>query len=211
MIASFCLCYTATMDDEYFAFIDLVISELDRLEIPYAIGGSFASGIYGEPRMTYDIDMSIQLQAEKLTALIHFFENRKLNITRDAARKALINGGDFQASDSLGGYKVDFYATPSRLTPRQQRVFERRRRLPYGFAEKTAWFMSPEDVILYKLDWYVQGKSEKHIRDIGAILSSENVTIDSEYIERWISEIQAESIWERIRLEQERRQSDANT
>jgi len=43
-----------------------VASALDRLGIPYVLGGSLASSILGEPRATADIDIAIRLRAEDL-------------------------------------------------------------------------------------------------------------------------------------------------
>ena len=40
------------------------IDALERLQIPYLVCGSFASGTFGEPRMTLDIDIVVQLNAD---------------------------------------------------------------------------------------------------------------------------------------------------
>ena len=33
---------------------------LDDLEVPYALGGSMASSLLGEPRSTVDVDMAVR-------------------------------------------------------------------------------------------------------------------------------------------------------
>ena len=43
-----------------------VIGVLDRLQIPYLVCGSFASGSLGEPRMTLDIDIVVQLTRDSI-------------------------------------------------------------------------------------------------------------------------------------------------
>ncbi len=39
---------------------------LDRLAVPYALVGSWGSGIYGEPRFTRDIDIVLDLNPAQL-------------------------------------------------------------------------------------------------------------------------------------------------
>ena len=38
------------------------VNALEQLQIPYLVVGSFATSIWGEPRMTLDIDLLIDLQ-----------------------------------------------------------------------------------------------------------------------------------------------------
>ena len=45
----------------YREFTRSIIETLEMLDIEYAIGGSFASSVYGEARTTIDIDISIVL------------------------------------------------------------------------------------------------------------------------------------------------------
>jgi hypothetical protein len=42
--------------------LKFAIQALERLEIPYAIVGSFASGVWGESRFTQDIDILVELK-----------------------------------------------------------------------------------------------------------------------------------------------------
>ena len=45
-------------------------------------------------------------------------------------------------------------------------------------------FAPPEYVILRKLEFFREGRSEKHLRDIAAMLSEAGPLIDSSFIER---------------------------
>lgn len=53
----------------------------------------------------------------------------------------------------------------------------RAKQLPYGYQNKIASFMSPEDVILYKLEW-----------DIAAMLKVQGEAIDYACIYLWVDE-----------------------
>ena len=43
---------------------------LDRLAVPYALVGSWGSGIYGEPRFTRDIDIVLDLNLAQLPSVL---------------------------------------------------------------------------------------------------------------------------------------------
>ena len=46
------------------AFRDLA-AVLDELELPFAVGGSFASSAFGVPRSTLDVDLVVELSPEE--------------------------------------------------------------------------------------------------------------------------------------------------
>jgi len=46
---------------------------LERLDLPYCVTGSVAASIYGEPRLTADIDVVILLRAADIAALKQAF------------------------------------------------------------------------------------------------------------------------------------------
>ena len=53
----------------------IVTARLEAIGIPYCVGGSFASGAYGQARTTYDLDILIAPQAGQLPALIAAFQS----------------------------------------------------------------------------------------------------------------------------------------
>lgn len=57
---------------------------------------------------------------------------------------------------------------------------------------------SPKDVILKKLEYYREGKSEKHLRDIAGVLKISGDEIDRAYIETWASRLGVREIWDHI-------------
>ena len=66
-----------------------VIGVLDRLQIPYLVCGSFASGSFGEPRMTLDIDIVVQLTRDSVVALCAEFSDPEFYVSLAAAQEAL--------------------------------------------------------------------------------------------------------------------------
>ena len=61
-----------------------------------------------------------------------------------------------------------------------------------------AVFSSPEDLILKKMDFYREGGSEKHLRDITGVLKTANVPIDRDYIADWSARLGLIDIWTAI-------------
>jgi hypothetical protein len=56
----------------------------------------------------------------------------------------------------------------------------------------------PEDVILGKLWYYAEGGSEKHLRDIAAILKVSGTAVDQEYITRWAEKLGYADVWQAL-------------
>ncbi len=65
----------------------------------------------------------------------------------------------------------------------------------------TAALYSPEDVILYKLKYFLMGPSQKHLRDISAILAVQGAALDYDYIAHWAQGIGATEIWNQLLAE----------
>lgn len=59
----------------------VVVAELadvfERLGLRYAVGGSLASSVAGEPRSTQDADISVELRPDDTAALIESMSERE--------------------------------------------------------------------------------------------------------------------------------------
>ena len=63
----------------------LVVGELNQLNIPYMLTGSFASSLQGEPRATHDIDLVVELRPESCRALIEGLKRPEFFVNQEAA------------------------------------------------------------------------------------------------------------------------------
>jgi hypothetical protein len=136
-----------------------VIERLDRLGVRYYITGSEALARYAEPRMSRDMDLVIGLDRFE-------YERRLRPAFEDAYLVAdLATWGD-RAMGSLLHIeeivKVDLAL--GRSDPWSKAAMERRLRIDDPIVGP-AWFISPEDLILAKLDWSDGGRSELQMRD----------------------------------------------
>lgn len=94
--------------------------------------------------MTYDVDITVQIDAEKVESFIKACEELDFYIVPERVHHAIQTGTDFQIIDISTSLKADFYAVHPQLSLRQQQTLERARVSTYGHGDKTAFFMSPK-------------------------------------------------------------------
>lgn len=173
-----------------------LVDVLEALEVEYMIGGSQASMYYGEPRLTRDVDVVVDLDLERLQRFLTQFPADEFYLDEHAAHEATQTASQFNIIHPASGLKIDVYINPR--TPYDRHRLTRRQRLPLG-ADKDAYFARPEDIILYKLLYYRQGQSELHLRDIVGILRVSGSELDEAYVEEWAGRLGLGAIWDQIR------------
>ena len=88
--------------------ITAVVSALDRLGIPYYLGGSIASGTHGVYRATSDVNIVADLREEHVDALARMLGTTfyaDAGMMRDAVRHC----SNFNLLDLATGFKVDVF------------------------------------------------------------------------------------------------------
>jgi hypothetical protein len=81
--------------------------------------GSFASGVYGEPRFTQDIDIVFELAASQITGFCQRFAGPEFYRSEAAVRQAVQRHGRFNVIHPSSGNKIDFIL--NRLHPQSSR------------------------------------------------------------------------------------------
>ncbi|MBI2517861.1 MAG: hypothetical protein HYV95_13235 [Opitutae bacterium] len=176
------------MWDWLFAFID----PLERLSIPYALVGSVAASIYGEPRATNDVDVVIQVKASDVPRLIAAYPADQFYLPPEevmAAELERTEGGHLNiiALDVMA--KADLYPLPAG----QQTWFARRRSL--AVAGRALWVAAPEVVILQKLLFFREGRSEKHLRDIRGMVAVSGSQLDAPWLQGEVARLHLADEW----------------
>lgn len=164
----------------------------NALGAPWAATGSIASMIYGEIRVTHDIDIIILLDGEAIAALERVFpENEFYRPPRDVVEieRARDRRGHFNIIHFESGYKADVYLSAD--DPFHSWALRNRRSVDIG--ETPLWLAPPEYVILHKLEFYREGGSEKHLRDIQGMLAV--TEIDRALLEQEIAERHLTDVW----------------
>jgi hypothetical protein len=114
--------------------VSQVAGILDDLEIPYALGGSLASSLIGEPRSTVDVDIAIRVN-EGIEAVLLERVNAEFYVPMDSARAAIRAHSSFNLVDIAHGLEVDLFVLGDGLLDRMQ--IERRLNVSIpGFADR---------------------------------------------------------------------------
>lgn len=175
--------------------LERIVVVLERLGVPYLVTGSIASIAYGEPRLTNDIDIVAAVGDKDIPALLEAFPEDTYYLSGDAIREAVRHQTQFNIIHPASGLKIDVIIM--RDTAFDKSRLARIRRIHPAPAYE-ANFAAPEDVIIKKMQYYAEGSSEKHLRDIAGILMTSGEEIDHAYIEHWAAVLELSTIWEAI-------------
>lgn len=177
--------------------IAITVDALRGADISYFVTGSIASSFYGENRYTHDIDIVVFVDAddERLDALLRRFPEPEFYASREAAIEASRSGGQFNVIHGASMLKVDFMIARHELYDRTRLSRRKERSLP-GVAK--VMLAAPEDVILKKLEYYKEGGSEKHLRDIASMLLTSGEPIDRTYIQEWAAKRGLSDEWQAV-------------
>ncbi len=164
-----------------------LLEVLDRLEIPYMIGGSGASSVHGLTRISAGLDMVVKMDAEIVLALVSELR-QDFYIDEQQVRAALELSRSFNVIHYHTSYKFDIF--PLTGDRYQQVQFGRRRHevasIFTGEPLEVA-VASPEDVILSKLRWFRQGGevSEQQWNDVLGVMAVQGDKLDLGYLREW--------------------------
>lgn len=170
---------------------------LERQRIPYVIGGSVASTLYGEPRATMDVDFAVQLDLGQVDSLATSLA-ADFYVQPDTMRDAVVRRSMFNVIRRGAMLKVDMHVRPPEGIYAEEIRRARRLRLrvdPEGFAAVA----TPEDTILQKLRWYQLGDhvSDRQWRDVLGDLKVVGGDLDRPYLARWAAHLGLTRLLER--------------
>jgi hypothetical protein len=167
---------------------------LNKNQIDYFVTGSVASIVYGEPRLTHDIDLVIFLQKDQIDKFVKAFPIEEFYcppveiIQKELNRAAQ---GHINLIHHKTGFKADIYFAGNEelhqwaIKKIQQIEFE-------GITINIA---PPEYVILMKLKYYKEGEAQKQLTDINGIISNSGDLIDFLFLKDKINKMGLDTIW----------------
>jgi len=190
-------------DYELKAFFTYVIKVLEQLEIPYMVVGGFAAIFYGEPRLTIDVDIVVDMKWNHIGPFVAAFPIPDYYVSEEGIRDSLQRRYPFNVIQPTTGAKVDLVPLPR--DPFTRAAFQRRQRMEYDEAGHSATFITAEDIIVAKLIAYRETESDKHLRDARGVLMMQWGALDLEAIRRSARASgvleQFEELWEAARRE----------
>lgn len=155
--------------------------------------------LYGEPRLTHDVDLVVFLRDEEVRRLPEVFAAPDFYLPpRDviAIEVARERRGHFNVIHTSSGLKADFY-TAGR-DELHAWAFSHARR--FQFQGGIIVLAPPEYVIVRKLEYYREGGSEKHARDIRSMLAVSGEQLSRPDLDEWIRRLGLDSQWNEVRV-----------
>lgn len=182
------------------SFAQRLLDLLEDLNIRYAIAGSVAAMAYSVQRLTVDLDLMLMADEKDLARLNAAITSWGIYIAplESILENDIPHGLPFNVYDGSLGTKADFYVVPQAGLAGS--AMARRRRINAEVLGRAAWFLAPEDVILYKLDYFQQsgGVSQKHPADIAKILAVSGEQLDLAYIAEWAEKTGVLGLWQAL-------------
>lgn len=176
------------------------VDRLDRLGVPYFITGSTAGTFYGEPRLTHDIDLVVGLALRHVRALVEAFPLEEFYCPPEDVLAIEVRRGQrghFNLIHHETGFKADIYIAFDEL---HRWALAHRRSVTLG--ARTLWVAPVEYVILRKLEYFREGGSVKHIRDIRGMLEVSSAQIDRTFLEAQLARLELLAQWRTVLDEQ---------
>jgi hypothetical protein len=170
------------------------VEPLERLGLPYCVTGSVAASVYGEPRLTADIDVVLLLGGGDIAALRAAFPEDRYYVPPDETLRlatARAARGMFNLIHHATQFKADIYVAAG--DPLHAWALAQRRRI--ALEGGAMWLAPPEYVILRKLEYLREGGPDKHVRDIRFILAG--TPIDRAFLDREVARLGLAAEWQR--------------
>lgn len=173
------------------AAFEELLAALDRLEIPFVIGGSVASGTHGIPRQTNDIDVVAKITPEIIADFCAVLAPAFWADAEDA-ELAIRLGRAFDVIHLNSAYKFDIFSAGEDRFIHSQ--LARRRYITTtvpGLENVEFPVASAEDTILAKLVWFRKGGevSDRQWHDILGVLNVQAGQLDMRYLQEWAEEL----------------------
>lgn len=159
------------------------VTLLERLQIPYAIIDGLAVRAYALPRPTFNVDITVSISRDQLSALFAAAEDLGFAIPApqsvgwlDSVRQMPVIKFQWYLEGRV--IDVDLFLAETAF---QQELLRRRRQ---ESGEWTAWFVSPEDLILLKL----LANRPRDQADVADLLFVQG-ELDKRHLRRWAAEL----------------------
>jgi len=172
---------------------------LERLDVPYVVGGSMATMVHGEARSTRDVDIVARLEHTHVEPLASAL-GTEFYCDRESIHEAVRSHRHFNLIHLPTMFKVDVFVPPAgglddAKWSRKQRVELRR--------EELAWVTDPECIVLQKLARYRAGSgaSDQQWRDVLGVLKTQAEGLDWSFLSSWASRLDVGELLERARRE----------
>ena len=155
-----------------------VVEKLNELHIDYMLTGSLAMNYYAEPRMTRDLDIIIEIFPKDIIRILAKFQ-KEYYISKKSVKEAIEQESSFNIIHNLSIIKVDFLIRKKE----EYRKIEFNRKQKIRILDNEINIVSKEDLIISKLYWAKDSRSEQQKNDIINLL---NTNYNKKYLIEWL-------------------------
>lgn len=158
-------------------------ASLEKSGIPYMIIGGQAVLLYGEPRLTRDIDITLGVNIDRLGAILAMAQCLSLKPLPADAAAFVHQTMVLPTMDEVTGIRVDFIFS---YTPYECQAIQRAKKVK--ILDQDVCFAAVEDLIIHKI---FAGRP-RDIEDVRSVILK-NTAYDIKYIEKWLNAFDAAS------------------
>lgn len=175
------------------SLIEPFVRRLEQVGRPYMITGSTAGILYGEPRMTHDVDLVIDLRLGDIPLFVAAFPLDAFycppaDVLAIEVRRGQRGHGN--VIDHATGFKADVYIAFDDL---HRWGLSHRRVLDLDGLQVP--IAPAEYVVIRKLEYFREGGSGKHLRDIRSMLDVSGDSLDRPFLDEQIRRRGLEAAW----------------
>jgi hypothetical protein len=176
----------------------IFIKPLNAMGIPYVVTGSVASILYGEPRMTHDIDLIVEIQDRQIPRFFQAFPEAAFYVPpQDIIR--IENSREERGHINLIHHKTGFKADIYFVGQDELCIWAIENALTLQYHNCSLKIAPPEYVILRKLEYYREGQVQKHLIDIRNIMIHSEDKINFQWLSEKIKHLALDNEWQTVK------------
>jgi hypothetical protein len=163
----------------FIQLLERIALNLEQREIPYMVVGGQAVLIYGEPRLTRDIDITLGVGPDRLNDLLAMAQAASWRVLVEEPEEFVQRTLVLPLEDPESNIRIDLIFSYS---PYERQALDRVLRINIG--KTSVRFASVEDVVVHKV---VAGRP-RDLEDVCGILLK-NPELDRAYVRHWLTEL----------------------
>lgn len=160
--------------------LEAIATQLDRRSMAYMIIGGQALLVYGEPRFTRDIDVTLGVDSQKLDELLEIAKKSGWKILVENPQEFVNRTMVLPCLDEASGIRIDFIFSRS---PYEAQAMKRVNKMSVGKVQ--VCYASPEDLIIHKMI----AARPRDLEDVRNILLK-GPDLDEGYLKHWLKEFE---------------------
>lgn len=161
--------------------LEQIATGLESCGVPYMVIGGQALLLYGEPRLTRDIDVTLGAGPERLEDIRRLVAGWGGRLLVESPAEFVQKTMVLPCLEPESGIRVDFIFS---FSPYERQAIERACAVPMGNARVR--FATAEDLIIHKI---IAGRA-RDLEDVRGVLLK-NPHLDASYVRRWLREFDA--------------------